>query len=304
MGNDRRRSLSSSSSSSSSSSDEDRAGRKKHSKKDRSHQHETAHPEGVLPSGVPHIDYRGVVGSQPPPYSTFPTSTTMSGPGFPSGPAYPYGSENPQFAMPDAEHQQGFQPPPGPPPSFPSHTPGFPSPGLEGEQHNRGFNTPGIPSAPTSPPITGAHRPPPPSGVRVPLTTTAPFPGPLQVGQPIAMDLDGTSPVFIGSAILNKSVHPCKIVPTLSPPCRVPYGNAEYEHHGRYDLLPFDESTMEWVPTSHGRLPPGRRLVEGGYEDHGGKLYHALAHVSGVNIPGKTGEHLVSRDHPSTIYCL
>jgi len=49
---------------------------------------------------------------------------------------------------------------------------------------------------------------------------------------------------------------------------------------------------MEWVPTSHGRIPQGRRPVEGGYEDHGGKLYHALANYQGIRVPGKTGEHL------------
>ena len=299
MGHDRRRSISSSSSSSSSSDEGHRKPRKK-DKKNKHHHNNTAHQAGILPAGVPYADYRGVVDSQPPTYSAFPSSTTMSGPGFPSGPAYPYGSENTQFSMPGAEHhQQTFQPPPGPPPSFPSHSPGFPSPGHEGEQHDRGFNPPGFPNSPqhTSPPPSSAHTSAPPSGIRVPLTTTAPFPGPQQVGQPVAMDLDGRSPVFVGSAILEKSVHPCKIVPDLNPPCRVPYGGGEFEHNGRYDLLPFDPATMEWVPTSHGRLPSGRRLVEGGYEDHGGKLYHALAHISGVNVPGKTGEHLVSGNY-------
>jgi hypothetical protein len=49
---------------------------------------------------------------------------------------------------------------------------------------------------------------------------------------------------------------------------------------------------MEWVHTSHGRVPSGRRPVEGGYEESGQKLYHGLAVVNGVRVPGKAGEHL------------
>ena len=59
---------------------------------------------------------------------------------------------------------------------------------------------------------------------------------------------------------------------------------------------------MEFVRTSHGHVPAGRRPVEGGYEeDYGGgepkKLYHALALIrfgdQEVLVPGKTGLHLV-----------
>lgn len=49
---------------------------------------------------------------------------------------------------------------------------------------------------------------------------------------------------------------------------------------------------MEFVPTSHGRVPSGRRPVEGGYEENGTKLYHGIANFNGIRIPGKTGEHL------------
>ncbi|TFK47823.1 hypothetical protein OE88DRAFT_746128 [Heliocybe sulcata] len=141
------------------------------------------------------------------------------------------------------------------------------------------------------PPPYGAPAPPP-SGYRLPLTTSSAFPPSEQVGRPPCVDADGRSPVFIGSAIFPNSVHPCKIAPNLSPPCRVPYGGGEHEHNGRYDLLPFTPENMEWVATSYGRIPAGRRPVEGGYEEHGAKLYHALAEVNGVYVPGKTGEHL------------
>ncbi|KXN89115.1 hypothetical protein AN958_06316 [Leucoagaricus sp. SymC.cos] len=133
---------------------------------------------------------------------------------------------------------------------------------------------------------------PPPSGFRVPLRTDNNFPPPNQAGPPVAYDADGASPVFVGSALLETSVHPCKIGPHLQPFALVPYGGSEYGHHGRFDLLPFVPEQMEWVNASYGRVPPGRRPIEGGYEENGGKLYHALAKVSGVNVPGKTGEHL------------
>lgn len=153
-------------------------------------------------------------------------------------------------------------------------------------------NEEGDPSGPP-PPYTPPR--PPPSGYRIALNVSSPFPSPSYTKEPPCHDSDsGTSPVFLGSAIFNNSVHPCKIVPRLTPPCRVPYGGSEVHHYGRYDLLPFDEETMEWVPTSLGRIPAHRRPVQGGYEENGARLYHAMATVRGVKVPGKTGEHFVS----------
>lgn len=159
------------------------------------------------------------------------------------------------------------------------------------EQHHGDHNATGG-QFPSPPPYAGHAPAPPPSGYRLPLTTTTAFPDLHQTGQPPFYDADGVSPVFIGSALFEKSVHPCKIGPHLQPFASVPYGGGEHGHHGRYDLLPFRPDQMEFVYTSHGRIPPGRRPVEGGYEDGGEKLYHAVAVVSGVKVPGKAGEHL------------
>ncbi|KAF8183915.1 hypothetical protein BJ912DRAFT_975533 [Pholiota molesta] len=165
---------------------------------------------------------------------------------------------------------------------------GFPSPTTFGGEHDHqsihdagGF---------VSPP---AYQAPPPSGYRVPLTTDQPFPVNLQdIGQPPFHDADGVSPIYVGSALMENSVHPCKIGPHLRPCVAVPYGGGEHAHNGRYDLLPFRPHEMEWVQTSHGHIPHGRRPVEGGYEDNGAKLYHAVALINGIKVPGKAGEHL------------
>jgi len=93
-------------------------------------------------------------------------------------------------------------------------------------------------------------------------------------------------------------VHPCKIAPHLDPPARVPYGGGEHEHRGRFDLLPIDDRTMEWVTTGHGKIPLSRRPVEGGYEEDGARLFHAIAYIDGVWVPGKTGEHLGAANIP------
>lgn len=132
---------------------------------------------------------------------------------------------------------------------------------------------------------------PPTSGFRIPLRTDSDFAPPDHTGPPVAYDVDN-SPVFVGSALFDTSVHPCKIGPHLQPHALVAYGGAEIGHKGRYDLLPFVPEQMEWVYTSYGQIPYGRRPIEGGYEKNGGKLYHALADVNGLRVPGKTGEHL------------
>lgn len=164
-----------------------------------------------------------------------------------------------------------------PPPAYSNSGASFPDPHIGGTRQQE-------PQA-----VSGST--PPTSGYRVPLNTESGFPSQDQAGVPPLRDADG-SPVFIGSALFPKSVHPCKIIPRLSPAARVPYGGTEHGHNGRYDLLPFVPQQMEWVPASHGRLPQGRRAIEGGYEESGQKLYHALAVVSGVQVPGKAGEHL------------
>jgi len=184
-------------------------------------------------------------------------------------------------------------------------------PSLEGEQ---GATATG---AQTSSAARGDHEPPPsytasapgaiavpvglpqkqqvpPSGYRIPLSSPGgpPFPGVERTRGAPFTDADGTSPVFIGSAILQYSVHPCKIAPNQPRPCYVSYGGEEIVHEGRYDLLPFVPEHMEFVSTSGGRIPPGRRPVKGGFEHDGKELYHAVAFVEGIKVPGKTGVHL------------
>ena len=134
----------------------------------------------------------------------------------------------------------------------------------------------------------------PPSGYRIPLSMPGPpFPGVERTREAPFTDADGTSRVFIGSALMEYAVHPCKITPDEAYHCRVSYGGGEFQHNGRYDLLPFVPEHMEFVKTSHGRVPHGRRPVKGGFENDGKELYHAVAVIDGVEVPGKTGAHLV-----------
>jgi len=87
-------------------------------------------------------------------------------------------------------------------------------------------------------------------GYRIPLDyrSGSSFPSDVrEAGPPVAKDEDG-SPVFMGSAILPKEgVHPCKICPNIHIPCHVPFGGRELLQEEKYDLLPFDANTMEWV---------------------------------------------------------
>ena len=153
------------------------------------------------------------------------------------------------------------------------------------------------PSGPPPPPVP-SRRPAPPtppaSGQRIALTTDTPFPSPSDLPPSSLHDTGGPQQVvYVGSAIFQSSVHPCKIASHLTPPVRVPYGGGEHEHQGRFDLLPINDQMMEWVSTSHGQIPTGRRPVEGGYEENGARLFHAIAYINNVWVPGKTGEHLV-----------
>lgn len=150
----------------------------------------------------------------------------------------------------------------------------------------------------------------PPSGYRVPLSSMpggppSKFPGVERTRAAPFTDVDGKSRVFVGSAIMEYSVHPCKITPDKEHHCEVSYGGSEVQHNGRYDLLPFVPEHMEFVKTSHGRVPYGRRPVKGGFENDGKELYHAVAVIDGVRVPGKTGAHLVRPWHfPVAVVCM
>jgi len=110
--------------------------------------------------------------------------------------------------------------------------------------------------------------------------------------------------VWVGRAVFGEmaegGMHPCKVVLDEKSGvvwCLAPYAGKEKLHQGRYDLLPLT-SDMEYVPTSWGAIPRGRIAVDGGYEANGDMLYHALATISGVHVPGKTGAHLRSAHFP------
>ena len=134
------------------------------------------------------------------------------------------------------------------------------------------------------------------STLRISLAAGSGFPW-ARAGSAPTSDQD-RSPVFLGVAAFHNGMHPCKIRPNSNPMTWVSYGGKEYSHTGMAYVLPFDRTTMEWVPASDGRIPYGRTPVEGGYEQLGGqRLFHALAVVQGVKVPGKVGTHTVSRNY-------
>ncbi|PBK98341.1 hypothetical protein ARMGADRAFT_1130358 [Armillaria gallica] len=124
------------------------------------------------------------------------------------------------------------------------------------------------------------------SGFRIPLGSPSPsFPTEDLTGLPPCHDTNG-DPIYIGSAIFGKSIHPCKIEPHLAVPCSVPFSGRNIAHMGHYDLLPFNPNTMEFVLMSQGCFPAGRKLVKGGYDQDGTPLYHGVAMLNGIRIPG------------------
>ncbi|KAM6504500.1 hypothetical protein JOM56_001443 [Amanita muscaria] len=215
-------------------------------------------------------------------------------PGFPEARQYPA----PGYPPPDRVQGSGpFLEPGYPPPrSFPEQRytddQFVPYNQSRSEDKSAGLPQQEYSPPPGPPPYTANPQSAPPSGFRVPLnTTTNFFPPPSDLGTPPCFDLD-RSPLYFGSALFPRSVHPCKVGTHLGTHVLVAYGGREQTHSGRYDLLPFSPQTMELVRTSHGQIPPGRRPVEGGHEENEAKLYHAVATLQGVKVPGKTGSHL------------
>lgn len=101
------------------------------------------------------------------------------------------------------------------------------------------------------------------------------------------------APTYLASALVGRGMYPCKVIPSLNPPCRLSMNNQEFGHPGRYDLLPFDPSRMEFVRAASGHIPHGRRPVQGGHEENGDPLYHAVVAIGNARVPGKTAPHLV-----------
>jgi hypothetical protein len=137
---------------------------------------------------------------------------------------------------------------------------------------------------------------PPLSGYRVRVKEGEPFPTELAGTAPFR-DADTDRLVYLGSVHHDEDVVvPCKIIPEFDPPAGFPYGDDE-EWSNNYEVLPFDSSKMEWVKTSEGHIPEGRRPIEGGF-DYGERLFHAYAVIDGFQVPGKTSESLGSARVP------
>ncbi|KAH7102992.1 hypothetical protein BKA62DRAFT_698263 [Auriculariales sp. MPI-PUGE-AT-0066] len=102
-------------------------------------------------------------------------------------------------------------------------------------------------------------------------------------------------PVFIGLAPYMGGLVPCKVVNSTC--AKIGHTYKEYQIDGPFFVVPLNPLMMEWVHTSHGKIPHGRRPVEAGFEHTGEALYHAVGLVDGVRVPGKAGEHLIKGAH-------
>ncbi|PBK98331.1 ankyrin [Armillaria gallica] len=137
----------------------------------------------------------------------------------------------------------------------------------------------------------------PSSGFRFPLHGSSSLPLKNLAGSPPCINWKN-DPIYFGSAIIGKSVHPCKIEPNrheLPAPCSVVFNETVVfiTDSERYDMLPFNPDTMDLVCTSEGSIPAGRRPIKGGYEEDGMPLYHGMAvHHDGRRVPGMTSPSL------------
>ena len=128
--------------------------------------------------------------------------------------------------------------------------------------------------------------------IRVHIDRNQPLPNRIHYLHPPSFDADD-NPIYFGSATLGNVVQPCKVTLKIDElVCVVPYRLIERVHRGPFTILPFTNA-MHLVPTSQGHIPAGNRPVEGGVDDSGRRLYHAVAWVRGERVPGRTSEHLV-----------
>ena len=71
-----------------------------------------------------------------------------------------------------------------------------------------------------------------PQGRRYQTDTHVEFPS-IDITGPAPFRDWGGEGVWVGSAISDDGVHPCKLAPHLRPVARVPYGGTEHGHEGR-----------------------------------------------------------------------
>ncbi|KAH8813407.1 hypothetical protein DL96DRAFT_1716315 [Flagelloscypha sp. PMI_526] len=127
-----------------------------------------------------------------------------------------------------------------------------------------------------------------PGTTRIRMNWDSSFADASKFGQPPTFDRNG-KPLYFASLIHESQVIPGKAGDHLHRKVGAPLRGKELTGP-QFDILPFDPTTMELVPSSNGIIPGGRRPIEGGYEANG-TTYHALVHVDGVYLPGKFHEH-------------
>ena len=115
---------------------------------------------------------------------------------------------------------------------------------------------------------------------------------------PVSFDRYGT-PLYFARAILEDGIFmPCtvRVDENGRVECYYAHNRREIRHGSTYDLVPFDQETMELLKVWPEDLEEGElpfKPVEGGMDENGNPLWHAIGEIAGVRTPGYAGKHLV-----------
>lgn len=73
---------------------------------------------------------------------------------------------------------------------------------------------------------------------------------------------------------------------------------SQHDAHNSNCFMNPSSVRMKWYDATAGDIPEGKVPIQGGYEESGEQLYHALTRIDGFWVPGKTGKHLRGANFP------
>ncbi|ODA76064.1 hypothetical protein RJ55_08347 [Drechmeria coniospora] len=101
------------------------------------------------------------------------------------------------------------------------------------------------------------------------------------------------APIYLGWARdFDGGVFPCMVDPDKYRGCALVYNNEVVVHQGKYEILPFDETRMEFQKSVHGLVPRGYHAIVGGYDKDHKVQYHCIARWKDRWMIGRAGPQL------------